>query len=97
MTLSSEQDTQPGQRVPLRRIFALLGPYRWRLAWLLTLLAAQASLGVIAPLFVREIIDPALPHRDTLLLSLLALGMIASSAGSESRGVATTGVRAARS
>ncbi|MFD2421328.1 ABC transporter ATP-binding protein [Amycolatopsis pigmentata] len=92
MTLTSEQETDTDPRVPPRRIFALFRPYRYRLAWLLTLLVAQAGLGVLAPLFLREIIDTALPHRDTVLLSLLALGMIVSSVGSGAMGVATTSV-----
>jgi len=92
MTLLTEPQQDADQRVPLRRVLALFRPYRWRLAWLLLLLTVQAVLGVAAPIFLREILDVALPHRDTLLLSLLAIGMIGSSLGSGAMSVATTGV-----
>lgn len=92
MTLLSESERDVDQRVPLRRVLALFAPYRWRLSWLLALLVTQAGLGVAAPLFLREILDTALPQRDTVLLSLLALGMLTSALGSGALSVATTGV-----
>lgn len=92
MTLLTEAKPDADEHVPLARIHSLFRPYRWQLAWLLTLLVVQASMGVLAPLFLREILDTALPHRDTVLLSLLALGMIGSSIGSGAMGVATTSV-----
>ncbi|MFL6118232.1 ABC transporter ATP-binding protein [Actinophytocola sp.] len=92
MTLVSEAEHDADQHVPLRRVLALFTPYRWRLAWLLVLLVAQAGLGVAAPLFLREILDTALPQRDTVLLSLLAMGMLVSSLGSGALSVATTAV-----
>jgi ATP-binding cassette subfamily B protein len=92
MTLVTEAAPDADQRVSLRRVLALFGPYRWRLAWLLVLLVVQAGLGVAAPLFLREILDTALPHRDTVLLSLLAMGMLVSALGSGALSVATTAV-----
>jgi ATP-binding cassette subfamily B protein len=91
MTSLSESASEADQRVPLRRIFALFGPYRLRLVWLLVLLVVQAVLGVASPLFLRAILDTALPHRDTVLLSLLAMGMLVSALGNGAMSVATTG------
>ncbi|HKS43955.1 MAG TPA: ABC transporter ATP-binding protein [Amycolatopsis sp.] len=92
MTSLTEPAHDVDQRVPLGRIFALFRPYRRRLAGLLAVIVVQAGLGVAAPFFLREILDTALPHRDTLLISLLALGMLASSLGSGALSVATTGL-----
>jgi ATP-binding cassette subfamily B protein len=44
------------------------------------LIVLQAGLGVASPFPLREILDTALPARDTLLISLLAAGMIARAA-----------------
>ncbi|MFD9958495.1 ABC transporter ATP-binding protein [Amycolatopsis sp. NPDC058986] len=80
------------EHVPFRRIAGLFGPHRRAMAGLLVLLVLQAGLGIVSPFLLREILDDALPHRDTLLLSLLAAGMILASLGSGSLGVATTGL-----
>lgn len=78
--------------VSLRRIAGLFRPHRGPMTALFALLVVQAGLGVVSPFLLREILDDALPHRDTLLISLLAAGMIAASVGSGSLGVATTGL-----
>jgi ATP-binding cassette subfamily B protein len=78
--------------VPLRRIAGLFRPHRGPLTALFALIVVQAGLGVVSPFLLREILDDALPHRDTLLISLLAAGMIACAVGSGSLGVATTGL-----
>ncbi|GAA3577630.1 ABC transporter ATP-binding protein [Amycolatopsis ultiminotia] len=80
------------EHVPLRRIAALFHPHRRALATLGVLLVVQAGLGVASPFLLREILDDALPHRDALLVSLLAIGMIAASLGSGGLGVLTTGL-----
>jgi ATP-binding cassette subfamily B protein len=92
MTSLIERGQDEDQRVPLRRIFALFTPYRWGMAGLFALIVVQATLGVLSPFFLREILDVALPHRDTGLLTLLAAGMIVSSLGSGAMSVGTTGV-----
>jgi ATP-binding cassette subfamily B protein len=92
MTSLSESTQETDDRVPLRRIVALFRPYRLRLSGLLVLLVCQAMLGVASPLFLREILDKALPERDTVLLSLLAMGMLVSALGNGALSVATTGV-----
>jgi ATP-binding cassette subfamily B protein len=67
--------------VPVRRVAGLFVGYRRRLAGLVALLVLQAGVSVSAPFLLREILDRAIPARDVPLLSLLALGMLASAAG----------------
>jgi ATP-binding cassette subfamily B protein len=74
----------------LRRIASLFGPYRGRLGILLGLIVVSAGIGVVSPFLLRAVLDKAIPHRDTTLLSLLVLGMIASSVSSGAIGVAQT-------
>ncbi|HEY3709809.1 MAG TPA: ABC transporter ATP-binding protein [Amycolatopsis sp.] len=80
------------ETVPFGRIAALFRPHRGPMVALFALLVLQAGLGVVSPFLLRAILDDALPHRDTLLISLLAIGMIAASLGSGALGVATTGL-----
>jgi len=88
----AEPDAEADPPVPLRRIAGLFRPHRAVLAGLFALLVVQAGLGVVAPFLLRAILDDALPRRDPVLVSLLAAGMIVSSVGSASLGVATTGL-----
>lgn len=88
----AEPTTDTDEPVPLRRIAGLFRAHRGPLGALFALIVVQAGLGVTSPFLLREILDDALPHRDTLLLSLLAGGMIACAVGSASLGVATTGL-----
>jgi ATP-binding cassette, subfamily B, bacterial len=79
-----------GPRVPLRRVARLFVPYRRRLAALLLLIGVSAGVGVVSPFLLRAVLDKAIPERDTILLSLLVLGMIASSVLSGAIGVVQT-------
>lgn len=88
----AEPTSDTDEPVPLRRIAGLFRPHRGPLAALFALIVLQAGLGVVSPFLLREILDDALPHRDTLLISVLAAGMIACAVGSASLGVATTGL-----
>ncbi|HEV7806728.1 MAG TPA: ABC transporter ATP-binding protein [Solirubrobacteraceae bacterium] len=60
-----------------RRIAALFKPYRARLVTVLALIAISASLGMVPPFLLKEIIDDAFPNGDTTLLAWLVGGMIA--------------------
>jgi ATP-binding cassette subfamily B protein len=80
----------PATPVSLRRIGRLFGPYRLRLSLLLALIFLGAGLGVISPFLLRRVLDTAIPHRDTTLLSLLVGGMIALSVITSVIGVAQT-------
>ncbi|MDP9841050.1 ABC transporter ATP-binding protein [Streptosporangium lutulentum] len=64
-------------RVPLRRIVALFRPYRGRLALVGVLIGLSSLVSLASPFMLREVLDEAIPHGRTGLLTLLALGMIA--------------------
>jgi ATP-binding cassette, subfamily B, bacterial len=70
-------DVRPDDpRVDPRRILRLFRPYAGRLLLVGLLIAASSLVGLGAPFLLRGIIDNALPHKDTGLLAVLALGMI---------------------
>ena len=70
-------DVRPDDpHVDPRRILRLFRPYTGRLALVGLLIAASSLVGLGSPFLLRGIIDNALPHKDTGLLALLALGMI---------------------
>jgi len=60
----------------LRRILRLFAPYRGRLAVVGLLVGASSLVSVASPFLLRAVLDDAIPHGRTGLLSLLALGMI---------------------
>ncbi|MEU1626543.1 ABC transporter ATP-binding protein [Streptomyces sp. NPDC020096] len=68
----------PEQRADVRRILRLFRPYRGRLTVVLLLVAASSLVSIASPFLLRAILDDAIPHGRTGLLSLLALGMIAT-------------------
>jgi ATP-binding cassette, subfamily B, bacterial len=80
----------PATAVSLRRVGSLFAPYRLRLGGLLALIFLSAGLGVISPFLLRGVLDTAIPHRDTTLLTLLVGGMIALSVIGSVIGVAQT-------
>jgi ATP-binding cassette, subfamily B, bacterial len=65
------------RRANLRRIVGLFRPYRRRLGTVLLLILVSSAIGAVSPFLVREIIDVALPERDTSLLNLYVGGLIA--------------------
>ncbi|MFE3071438.1 ABC transporter ATP-binding protein [Streptomyces sp. NPDC059247] len=69
---------QPGEPAQLRRILRLFRPYRARLALVGLLVGAASLVTVASPFLLKEILDTAIPQGRTGLLSLLALGMIAT-------------------
>ncbi len=69
---------QPEEPAQLRRILGLFRPYRARLALVGLLVAAASLVSVASPFLLKEILDTAIPEGRTGLLSLLALGMIAT-------------------
>ena len=80
----------PSTPVSLKRIRGLFAPYRLRLGGLLALIFLAAGLGVISPFLLREILDTAIPDKNTVLLTELVLGMIALSVLTSVIGVAQT-------
>jgi ATP-binding cassette subfamily B protein len=77
-------------RASVRRVAALFGPYRRRLAAVLGLIALSAGLGMVSPFLLRQVLDEAIPERDGSLLTLLVLGMIGVSVATGVLGVAQT-------
>jgi ATP-binding cassette, subfamily B, bacterial len=73
-----------------RRILALFKPYRRPLGTVLALIVLSALLGIVSPFLLREILDEALPERDTGLLAWLVGGMIAISVATGVLGVGQT-------
>ncbi|HVC87924.1 MAG TPA: ABC transporter ATP-binding protein [Gaiellaceae bacterium] len=65
------------RRANLRRIGPLFAPYKLRLSAVLGLIVVSAVLGVIPAFLLKSILNTAIPHGDTRLLSYLAGGMIA--------------------
>jgi ATP-binding cassette subfamily B protein len=76
--------------VALRRIAGLFRAYRWQIAALVLVAAAQATANVASPFLLRAIIDRALPERSASLVSWLAGGMLVASGASAVLGVLTT-------
>ncbi|TKA04942.1 ABC transporter ATP-binding protein [Actinacidiphila oryziradicis] len=68
----------PDNPADVRRVLRLFRPYRGRLAFVGLLVAAASLVTIASPFLLRAILDTALPERRTGLLSLLALGMIAT-------------------
>lgn len=69
---------RPTRPVEMSRILRLFRPYRGRLAVVGLLVAAASLVGVASPFLLREILDVAIPEQRTGLLTVLALGMIAT-------------------
>ncbi|WP_216897056.1 ABC transporter ATP-binding protein [Nocardia alni] len=60
----------------LRRIIRLFHPYRMRLGLVAALVGLSSVVSLASPFMLRAILDDALPHGRTGLLTLLAAGMI---------------------
>ncbi|MFJ8309880.1 MULTISPECIES: ABC transporter ATP-binding protein [unclassified Streptomyces] len=82
--------TEPQEPAQVRRILGLFRPYRGRLALVGLLVAASSLVSVATPFLLREILDVAIPRGRTGLLSLLALGMIATAVVTSVFGVLQT-------
>jgi ATP-binding cassette subfamily B protein len=65
------------RRAYLKRVVALVRPYRRRLAGVLALIVLSSALGTIPAFLIRSVFDTALPEHDLALLNALVLGMIA--------------------
>lgn len=64
-----ERPSDPAvRRANFRRIVSLFGSYRARLAAVSGLTLVSASLGVISPFLLREVLDVAIPEENVGLL-----------------------------
>jgi ATP-binding cassette subfamily B protein len=77
-------------RLDRRRLLGLFRPYRLRLGSVLFLILISAGLGMVSPFLLRDVLDQAIPERDTTLLAALVAGMIAISVATGELGVAQT-------
>ena len=66
------------RRANLRRVRRLFIPYKRRLSFLLALIVVSGAIGVVPAFLLRSILNRAIPHGDTTLLSWLSGGMIAA-------------------
>ena len=73
-----------------RRVLRLFRPHAGRLAAVGLLIALSSLVGLASPFLLRGVIDQAIPQRDTGLLAVLVLGMVAVSVVSTVVGVYQT-------
>jgi ATP-binding cassette subfamily B protein len=78
------------EKTDVRRIARLFRPHRARLGAVLGLILVSATLGMVSPFLLREVLDVAIPESDTRLLALLVGGMIAISIATGVIGVGQT-------
>jgi ATP-binding cassette subfamily B protein len=81
---------KPAAPADWRRIVRLFRPYRGRLAVVGLLVGLSSLVSVASPFLLRAILDTAIPQGRTGLLSLLALGMIATAVANGVFGVVQT-------
>jgi ATP-binding cassette subfamily B protein len=62
---------------PVGRVVRLFRPYGKPLVALLALILVSAGLGIISPFLLRDVLDNAIPQKDTALLTALVAGMVA--------------------
>ncbi|MCP4541004.1 MAG: ABC transporter ATP-binding protein [Chloroflexi bacterium] len=71
-----ERDQPEVSRALLRRVATYAQPYWGRAAMMIGLIILTSLLNLVSPLLYRDLLDNALPNRDTARLNLLALGVI---------------------
>src|SRR5256714_3210427 len=81
---------EENRKTEVRRIARLSRPSRGRLTAVLALILVSAGLGMVSPFLLRQVLDTAIPQRDTTLLTWLVLGMIGVSVATGALGVAQT-------
>jgi ATP-binding cassette subfamily B protein len=72
-----EQDRPEVSRVLLRRVASHTRPYLRGVLVILGMMLVTSMLALLPPLFIRDLLDQALPNKDLNHINLLALGMIA--------------------
>jgi ATP-binding cassette, subfamily B, bacterial len=95
-TFSRDADADPGRPEgatgpqPVGRVARLFKPYGRQLFALLALILVSAGLGIISPFLLRAVLDNAIPHKDTGLLTALVAGMVAIPIVSGALGIGQT-------
>lgn len=77
-TTAAATTPRAGFYVRLRRIAALAGPYRWRIALGIALVLASTALSLVFPLGVAAVIDTAVRNGELATLNRYALGVLAA-------------------
>ena len=75
----SDPDAVAGKRIEralVRRVFRLARPYRRQLIGFLVTAVAASIVTAIPPLLFRALLDTAVPEKDRLLVTWLALGAV---------------------
>src|SRR5262249_8432100 len=70
-----QRAAKPTGRVPVRRLVALLRPYRGRLGIAGMLLIVSSRLGLIFPLIIRSLLNTILVQRNEQLLNFVVEGL----------------------
>jgi ATP-binding cassette subfamily B protein len=86
----SADDRRRAKDVSLRRIAALLAPYRWSLTVVTAIIVVASVVAMAQPFLLRAVIDDALPSQDVALLGWLVAGMVAVAAVTSVLGVIQT-------
>lgn len=76
LSYDEQQDRPALTWALLRRVWHFALPYRGKVTALLLTIVLISGLTLVSPLLFRDLIDNAIPARDTGRLNLLALGMI---------------------
>jgi ATP-binding cassette subfamily B protein len=74
-TYLDPRDLPEVERATLGRIFSYLRPYRRHAFFVLLSIIGGALLNALPPLFIKRIVDQAIPEADVRLLLLLCAGM----------------------
>jgi ATP-binding cassette subfamily B protein len=75
--MQSSQPHEPVRRATLARVAGCFRPYWMRVVLVALALGGTATLGLLNPLLLRQMLDRALPAQDVKLLGILAVGMVA--------------------
>src|SRR3954467_15500719 len=75
---------------PVGRVVRLFHPYRRPLLGLLALILVSAGLGIVSPFLLRDVLDTAIPEKNTGLLTALVAGMVAIPIVTGALGIAQT-------
>src|SRR5436305_11921644 len=67
----------PSRERDQHRILRLFGPYKWRLAGAMLLIAFSAGLSMVSPFLLREVINVGLIQHNSTVLAECVGGMIA--------------------
>ncbi|MGI5177579.1 ABC transporter ATP-binding protein [Dactylosporangium sp. CA-152071] len=86
----STADKARAKNVSLTRIGRLFTAHRGPLATVVAIIVVSSALGGATPFLLREVIDVALPRRDTTLLAWLVAGMVGVAAVTSALGVVQT-------